>query len=204
MKKFFKLKVVPLLAYLLVRLIYLTNKKVYHFPKVEESEAFIFVVWHGDLLFQPLNYRKLRKDKTLKAMISQSKDGEIISKVFSLFGIEAIRGSSSKGAAKALISTIKEIKNGNDVALTPDGPRGPRFSIAKGVYAIASKSNARVIAMGAQPSKYWQFNSWDRFVLPKPFGRIDFYLSEPFEIANLDEESANKLIKDKIMQRAMP
>ena len=57
-------------------------------------------------------------------MISKNKDGEIIAKVYSLLGIESIRGSSSKGAAKALISTIKEIKSGSDVALTPDGPRG--------------------------------------------------------------------------------
>jgi lysophospholipid acyltransferase (LPLAT)-like uncharacterized protein len=204
MKKFLKLKVLPYFVYLLVRIVLLTNKKNFHHPKLKDDEAFIFVSWHGDLITQPYNYNNCRKTKKLRAMISQSKDGEIISKIFAYFNVDAIRGSSSKGAAKALISTIKEIKSGNDIAITPDGPRGPRFSVAKGVYAIASKSEARVIAMGSIPSSYWQFDSWDKFVLPKPFGVIDFYLSEPFDISKLDEESANKLLKEKIMHRAMP
>ena len=76
-------------------------------------------------------------------MISQSKDGEIKKKIYSLFGVESIRGSSSKGGTKALISTIKEIKSGNDVALTPDGPRGPRFSVVDGVINNCSKSAAK-------------------------------------------------------------
>ena len=135
-------------------------------------------------------------------MISQSKDGEIISKIYAFFGVESIRGSSSKGATKALISTIKEIKSGCDVALTPDGPRGPRFSIADGVIAIAQKSGAKIVVLNSQPSKYWQFKSWDKFILPKPFGKINFYMSEPFDIANLEFEEARNCIKDKMMLNA--
>jgi lysophospholipid acyltransferase (LPLAT)-like uncharacterized protein len=150
-----------------------------------------------------MNYFHFRPKGIVKTMISQSKDGEIISKVYSLLGVESIRGSSSKGATKALISTIREITSGSDVALTPDGPRGPRFSIADGVIAIAQKSGAKVVVLNSKPSKYWQFNSWDRFVLPKPFGKIDFYLSEPFDISNLEFEEARSFIKDKMMQNAI-
>lgn len=203
MKLFFKLKILPYFLYFLVRLIYATNKKVYHHPKLGD-EAFVFVMWHGDLLSQPFNYKAQRGNRVVKGMISLNKDGEILSKVFALLGIEALRGSSSKGAAKALISTIKEIKAGSDVALTPDGPRGPRFSVAPGVVAIAQKSNAKIIVLNSKPSKYWQFSSWDKFILPKPFGKIDFYLSQPFSIEGLELEEAKELIKDKMMAHSMP
>ena len=203
MKNYFKFNILPLVLYLVVRVIYFTNKKVFHHPKLNENEAFIFVAWHGDLVSCPINYFKNRPNGIVKTMISQSKDGEIISRVYALFGVDAIRGSSSKGGTKALISTIKEIKSGFDVALTPDGPRGPRFSIADGVIAIAQKSGAKIIVLNSQPSKYWQFNSWDRFILPKPFGKVDFYMSEPFDISSLEFEEARDFIKNKMMQNAI-
>ena len=203
MKNYFKFSVLPYILYLLIKLIYLTNRKTFHHPKLNENEAFIFVAWHGDLVSCPVNYFNAKPNGKVKTMISQSKDGEIISKVYSLFGIESIRGSSSKGATKALISTIKEIKSGNDVALTPDGPRGPRFSIADGVIAIAQKSGAKIVVLNSQPSKYWQFNSWDGFFLPKPFGKIEFYMSEPFDINDLEFEEAREFIKNKMMLHAI-
>lgn len=203
MKNYFKFNVIPFVLYLIVKVIYFTNKKVFHHPNLDEKEAFIFVAWHGDLLSQPVNYFKNRPNGIVKTMISQSKDGEIIAKVYSLLGINSIRGSSSKGATKALISTIKEIKSGVDVALTPDGPRGPRHTIADGIVAIAQKSGARIIVLNSKPSSYWQFKSWDKFVLPKPFGKIDFYMSEPFNINNLEFEEARSFIKDKMMLNAM-
>ena len=203
MKNYLKFKIIPDLLYLTVKIIYFTNKKVFHHPKLKNDEAFIFVAWHGDLVSCPINYFNTRPKGVVKTMISQSKDGEIISRVYSLFGVESIRGSSSKGATKALISTIKEIKKGCDVALTPDGPRGPRFSVADGVVAIAQKSDARIIVLNSKPSKYWQFSSWDGFVLPKPFGKIDFYMSEPFDISNLEFEEAKNFIKDKMMLNAI-
>lgn len=199
MKLFFKLKILPYFLYFLVRLIYATNKKVYHHPKLKDDEAYVFVMWHGDLLSQPFNYRALRGKRVVKGMISLNKDGEILSRVFSLLGIEALRGSSSKGAAKVLISTIKEIKSGTDIAITPDGPRGPRFSVANGVVAIAQKSGSNIVVLNSKPSKYWQFKSWDKFVLPKPFGKIDFYMSEPYNINDLQMDEAKDFIKEKLM-----
>ena len=203
MKNYFKFKVLPFILYLFVKIIYLTNKKVFHHPKLKDGEAFIFVAWHGDLLSQPMNYFANRPNGIVKTLISQSKDGEIIAKVYALLGIDSIRGSSSKGATKALISTIREIKSGVDVALTPDGPRGPRHTVADGVIAIAQKSGARIVVLNSKPSSYWQFKSWDKFILPKPFGQIDFYMSEPFNINDLEFEEARNFIKDKMMLNAI-
>jgi hypothetical protein len=203
MKNYLKFSVLPYILYFLVRLIYLTNKKVFHHPILKNDEAFIFVAWHGDLVSCPFNYFENRPNGIVKTMISQSKDGEIISKVYSLFGIDSIRGSSSKGGTKALISTIKEIKSGSDVALTPDGPRGPRHNVADGVIAIAQKSAAKIVVLNSKPTRYWQFSSWDKFILPKPFGKIDFYMSEPFDVNNLEFEEARDIIKNKMLLNAI-
>ena len=203
MKYFFKLKILPYVLYLIVKFIYLTNKKEFHHPKLNDDEALIFVTWHDDLICQPLNYFQNRPNGVIKTLISQSKDGEILSKIYNLFGGETIRGSSSKGATKALISTIREIKAGSDIALTPDGPRGPRHTVADGVIAIAQKSGARIVVLNSKASKYWQFKSWDKFILPKPFGRIDFYMSEPFDISELEFEEARSFIKNKMMLNAI-
>ena len=202
MKYFFKLKILPYVLYLIVKFIYLTNKKEFHHPKLNDDEALIFVTWHDDLICQPLNYFQNRPNGVIKTLISQSKDGEILSKIYNLFGGEIIRGSSSKGATKALISTIREIKAGSDIALTPDGPRGPRHTVADGVIAIAQKSGARIVVLNSKASKFWQFKSWDKFILPKPFGKIDFYMSEPFNINDLEFEEARSFIKDKMMLHA--
>ena len=150
-----------------------------------------------------MNYFKNRPNGTIKTLISQSKDGEIISRIYSLFGGGSIRGSSSKGATKALISTIREIKSGVDIAITPDGPRGPMHTVADGVIAIAKKSGARIVVLNSKPKSYWQFNSWDKFFLPKPFGRIDFFMSEPFDVSDLEFEEARSFIKNKMMINAI-
>ena len=203
MKVFLRTKILPYLAYFVIKFIYFTNKKVFHHPKLVDGEAYIFVAWHGDLVCQPMNYFKNRPNGTIKTLISQSKDGEIISRIYSLFGGGSIRGSSSKGATKALISTIREIKSGVDIAITPDGPRGPMHTVADGVIAIAQKSGARIVVLNSKASKYWQFKSWDKFILPKPFGRIDFFMSEPFDVSDLEFEEARSFIKNKMMINAI-
>lgn len=198
MWKKFKKKFSPYILFLIVKIIYATNKKVYHHPK-DKKDSFIVCMWHGDLLSQIFNYHTFRKAGVVKAMISENRDGEIITKLASMFNIGSIRGSSSKGAAKVMISALKELRIGNDIAITPDGPRGPRYSIADGIVAIAQKSGKKIRCFNAIPTKYWQFNSWDKFILPKPFGRIDFYISEPFSVDNLELDEAKKVIKDKML-----
>lgn len=202
MLRYFKLNILPHLLYYLVRIIYATNKKVYHHPK-DDGKPIIICIWHGDLISQPYNYFTFRKNGIVKGMISHSKDGEIITKLISNFNVGAVRGSSSKGAAKVLISALKELKSGNDLAITPDGPRGPRYSVADGVIALAQKSDSKIVCFNTVPTKYWQFKSWDKFVLPKPFGRIDFYISEPFDIKNMEFEQAREFIKEKMLIHSM-
>ncbi|WP_419771348.1 MAG: lysophospholipid acyltransferase family protein [Candidatus Marinarcus sp.] len=203
MKHFLKSRVIPYLLNLLVRFIYLTNKKVYHHPKKLEDTVYIVAFWHGELLMQAFNYHKLKPNSKVSAIISEHKDGEAITKTVEFLGIDSIRGSSSKGGTKVLIKAISELKEGNDIAITPDGPRGPRHSVANGIVAISQKTNAKILALNCQPTKYWAFNSWDKFILPKPFGRIDFFISEPFSVEGLETEEAKNLIKEKLQENAM-
>ena len=76
-------------------------------------------------------------------------------------------------------------------------------TVADGVIAIAKKSGARIVVLNSKPKSYWQFNSWDKFFLPKPFGRIDFFMSEPFDVSDLEFEEARSFIKNKMMINAI-
>jgi len=197
-KHFVQVILLPYILSLLVRFIYFTNKKVFHHPKEVPSEPFILAMWHGQLLMQALNYRKFKKDGKIKVIVSQHRDGQTIRKVVSHLGVGAIEGSSTRGGAKALINAIKSIKNGIDVAITPDGPKGPIYEVADGIVAISQKTNAKILTCSIKPSKYWQMNSWDKFIIPKPFGKIDFYISDPFSIEGLSMEESKELIKSKL------
>lgn len=203
MKLFLITKVAPFLLQLFVRFIYLTSKKRFHHPKELKDKTYIVSFWHGELLMQPFNYQKLKPHGKVSAMISEHKDGEAITKTVEYLGIYSIRGSSTRGGAKALIGAIKELKGGDDIAITPDGPKGPRFSVADGIVAIHKKTNAKILAFNCKPSSYWQFNSWDKFIVPKPFGTIDFYVSEPFSVEDLEVEEAKEFIKNRLLENAM-
>lgn len=199
-KKYLQVTVIPYILYLFVRLIYFTNKKRFHFPLNIPQEPFIASFWHGHILMQPFVFRKIRGRDTFKAIISTHSDGESIAKMVEFLGVGSVRGSSSKGGAKALIGAIKELKDGTDIAITPDGPRGPIYSVASGVVAISAKTKAKILIFSYKASKYWQLKSWDKFVIPKPFGIIDFYVSEPFDVDGLDMEDAKVMIREKMME----
>ena len=203
MKLFLLTRVVPFIMQLIVRFVYFTSKKVFHHPKINEKEAYLVAFWHGELLMQPFNYQKLKPRGKVSAMISEHKDGEAITRTVEYLGIHSVRGSSSRGGAKALISAIKEIKGGDDIAITPDGPRGPRHSVADGIVAISKKTNAKILIFNCKPTKYWQLNSWDKFIVPKPFGTLEFFIQEPLDISELENEEAKELIKKKMLTNAM-
>jgi lysophospholipid acyltransferase (LPLAT)-like uncharacterized protein len=194
-KDFIQVVLLPYFLSLFVRFIYLTNKKIYHHPKELSDEAFIISMWHGELLMQPFNYFKFKQNGQVKAIISHHRDGRTIQNIVKYLGIGTISGSSSRGGVKALIGAIKNISQGVDVAITPDGPRGPIYSIADGIVAISQKTDANIVPFRIKASKIWRLKSWDSFIIPKPFGIIDFYIGEPFNVKGLTMQEAKELIK---------
>lgn len=152
-----------------------------------QGNAFIFIFWHGEFLFMPFAYSYLRKTPNVAVVASRHFHGEIVARLCRLFGYETIRGSSNHGGVnRGGMSVVRECLNrlsdGFDVALTPDGPKGPYHSVSDGVVALNKKTHSPLIALRVSMSASIQLNSWDRFKIPIPFSRIDYYISAPFHL----------------------
>ena len=133
-----------------------------------EETAILFTLWHGQML--PLLWH--HRDQGVAVLVSEHKDGELVARILEWMGYGLIRGSSSRGAGRALIGLVRTLKDGNDVAITPDGPRGPRHKFAPGAAIAAHRAGAPIIPTGVHVDKYWQLRTWDGFIIPKPFARI--------------------------------
>jgi hypothetical protein len=193
---------IPPIGTLLIRFIYLTSRKRFHLPQVIPSEPVVFAFWHGDLLMQPYLYYQFRKSPKANVLISDHFDGQIIARIMRYFKLGTIHGSTTRGGAKVLIQGLKSLSEGYDIGITPDGPKGPRHEVSDGVVIMAQKRKAKVIVYSCVPSHYWQLPSWDRFSVPKPFGTLDFYASEPIDLENLEMDEAKRVIKERLMEHA--
>lgn len=133
-----------------------------------EKTPILFTLWHGQML--PLLW--LHRNQGVAVLVSEHQDGEIIAGILEWMGYGLIRGSTSRGAARALIGIVKTLREGNDVAVTPDGPRGPRHRFAPGSVIAAQRAGAPIMPTVAHVDRYWKLRTWDGFVIPKPFARI--------------------------------
>ena len=138
----------------------------------------IFSLWHGELL--PLLWVHRREGVSI--MISSHRDGEIVARVAEALGYGTVRGSSTRGGARALLAAVRALQAGHDLAVTPDGPRGPRHSYAPGALAAAQRAGAPIVVVRAHASRAWTLRSWDRFIIPKPFARLTVAYSEPTRV----------------------
>ena len=188
----------PFIASVFIRLIYLTNKKQFHSPDTISDEPIIFACWHGELLMFPYLYSHYRKTPHANVLISSHFDGALISKTIKYFGLDTISGSSNRNAARVLMQGIKSLKTGYDIGITPDGPKGPRHEVADGIMVMAQKAKAKVVLVRIMPTKFWQFKSWDKFVVPKPFGTLHFYSTEPLDIHDMKLEDGRVFIKERL------
>ena len=132
------------------------------------KEPIVFTLWHGQML--PLLW--FHRNQGVAVLVSEHSDGEIIARILEWMGYALIRGSTSRGAGRALIGLTRTLKDGSDVAITPDGPRGPRHKFAPGAVVAANRADVPIVPTVAHVEKCWQLSSWDGFVIPKPFARI--------------------------------
>ncbi|HOJ42784.1 MAG TPA: DUF374 domain-containing protein [Syntrophorhabdaceae bacterium] len=145
-KYFLLLNVLPPIIYLIITFIKVTSR-IEHINKdrlnvfIERGQNFIVCFWHGRLLMMP--FAKLRKKG--KVMISRHRDGEFIARVIKYFGLHAIRGSFRKKSVSSVREIISSLKDGFDVAITPDGPKGPRFKVKKGIIELARITNTPIL-----------------------------------------------------------
>lgn len=201
----FGLKCVEILLLVIIWLLYLTCRVRFNSNKLPKEPCEV-LFWHGRLAMMSFAYReywlKSEYKKSGKVIISDHKDGEIITRIISHFGIGAVRGSSRKGGAKVLINAFRQIDDGVDIIITPDGPRGPYHSVADGAITIAQKKNLDIYVLNYECSNFWQLKSWDKMIIPKPFSRINYTLSEPFSVTGLDMENARAKIKENLLKSA--
>jgi lysophospholipid acyltransferase (LPLAT)-like uncharacterized protein len=165
----------------------------------DSGEPYLFVLWHESLL--PLLWR--HRKQGIAIVVSEARDGEYLASYAESIGYRLVRGSSTRGAARALLGAVRELKAGHPVAFTPDGPRGPRREVKQGVVAAAQRAGVRILPIHADADRAWRFASWDRFMLPKPFARVRVAYGEPFGIAGGDEGLVQGLERTRVAMEAV-
>jgi lysophospholipid acyltransferase (LPLAT)-like uncharacterized protein len=143
-------------------------------PAWRERRPLIYALWHGRLLMAPwlsLRLGGARGDRGIRVLASRSRDGELMTRFVRRFGLEAVRGSSSRGGAAAVRALAAALRAGDDVVLAPDGPRGPRQRVQPGLPALAALTGAPVVplAFAARPAR--ALGTWDAMLIPAPFAR---------------------------------
>jgi lysophospholipid acyltransferase (LPLAT)-like uncharacterized protein len=143
---------------------------------------FIGALWHNRLLVVPIAYRRFCRNRRGHCLTSPSKDGAIIAGVMDRFGIGSVRGSSSRRGASAMRELTSVLEAGDDVAITPDGPRGPKYRISPGIIKLSQLTGIPVMPIHVHYSSFWELKSWDAFRIPKPFSRIDIIFGPLYEV----------------------
>jgi len=146
----------------------------------------LYAVWHARILMIPwLNARLVRTHgaRPVRVLASRSRDGELVARWVTRFGLRVARGSSSRGGAEALRELAAAVRAGEDVAVVPDGPRGPSEVLQAGLVVLAALTGAPVVPVGfaARPAR--RLASWDRFMVPLPFARAAAVFGKPFAVA---------------------
>ena len=165
-------------------------------PHWAAARPLIYCVWHGRILMVPWLNARLRRThgaRTVSVLASRSRDGGLVGGYVSRFGLDVVRGSSSRGGATALRALVTAVQAGRDVALVPDGPRGPRGQLAPGVVALASLTGAPVVPVGFAARPANRLATWDAFLVPAPFARAALVFGAATTIArDADRERARK------------
>ena len=146
------------------------------------TENYIGALWHNRLLVFPFVLRRFLPQRHGAALISASRDGDLIADVVKRFGYDVIRGSSSRMGASAILQLAEVLASGRDVVITPDGPRGPAYELGPGIIFLAQKSGAAVVPMNLEYSHCWRLGSWDRFIVPRPFAKVRVLINRPYRV----------------------
>jgi lysophospholipid acyltransferase (LPLAT)-like uncharacterized protein len=159
-------------------------------PLWRARRPLIYAVWHGRILMVPWVNARLRRTsgaRAVQVLASRSRDGELVARYVRRFGLDVVRGSSSRGGAAGLRALAHAIERGEDVAVVPDGPRGPCRRVQPGVVALAALTGAPLVpvSFAARPAR--RLNSWDEFMVPLPFARGAAVFGAPMTVGRDDD-----------------
>jgi lysophospholipid acyltransferase (LPLAT)-like uncharacterized protein len=174
-------------------------------PLWSAGRPLIYGVWHGRILIVPwLNARFRRTDgaRHVRVLASRSRDGELVAAFVQRFGLDVVRGSSSRGGAAALRELARAVQAGDDVAVVPDGPRGPSCRAQAGIVSLAATTGAPIVPLGvaARPSR--RLASWDRFMVPAPFARCAVVFGAPVDVGRHDDREVVRAAVERALQQA--
>lgn len=201
-KKFLKksnytLSAVVNLLYSYLQVVYFTTRWQFIQPGDFSAQmGVIFIFWHNRLAIGPGMFKG---HKDIYALISPHSDGKIISSVVNKFGFGVIEGSTNKNSVAALKIMLKKLGNGSNIVITPDGPRGPIYKINSSIAKIAYKYNIAVIPVSCTASRYLTLSSWDKLMIPLPFGKITVRIGEPLIFTGNETQDDTNLV-NKLME----
>jgi lysophospholipid acyltransferase (LPLAT)-like uncharacterized protein len=151
----------------------------------------IYTLWHNRIFtIPPIWWRTGGNIRKAVVLTSASKDGAILARAMAVFDIGSVRGSSSRRAVAGLIGMKRSLKEGLDVCITPDGPRGPRYVFHPGVIKLAESSGAPIVPIHAKYASAWRLKTWDGLVIPKPFSRVTVVFDEMLVVPPKLDEAA--------------
>lgn len=158
-----------------------------------DKKRLVVSVWHNQLLCVSDRYEGIR----LTTMISRSKDGGYFAALVESLGIHVVRASSSRGASAGTLEMLEMMNKGYHAIMAADGPKGPKFRIKMGSLYLAKKADRIIVPMFADCKRFYRFNSWDNFILPKLFAKIDITFGDPIYVSDsIDKETMEKELAD--------
>lgn len=163
---------------------------------LRDQEPFIFVLWHGDLLPLLVHHR----DQGIAVLISEHRDGETVARVAQGLGLRTVRGSTTRGGARAIAALVRVLREGHAAAITPDGPRGPARQFAPGALVAAQRAAVPIIPIGVHVDRAWRLRSWDSFLIPKPRARVTIAYGAPTRVhAESPREAARQAARFEVL-----
>ena len=182
-------RLLAILGSTILRLLFLTLRLDFEdrtgFTKNILKSPVIMCFWHNRILGITLAFLRHYPGKTRKGvnvLTSASRDGEILAQLVGQFGMDAVRGSSSRRGSRALRELIDLTENGCDIAITPDGPRGPRYSLGPGAISLAQLTSAPIAPVHARFSRCLRMKTWDGFIIPLPFSKVSVTVDDPIHL----------------------
>ena len=191
LKNYFIKKFLSLVGALYIYIVYVSSQKTFinkdNFDKlILENKSFIYALWHDQLLLSPFTWQTKNR---IDILISKHKDGDIIADLIKYHGFNSIRGSTNnpnkekeKNTITSIRKIIKTLKANVSIGITPDGPRGPRHKVSEGTINIARISNKKILPMALAYKEQWVLNTWDKFIIPKPFNKICIVWGDTIDI----------------------
>ncbi len=170
-----------------------------HLAAARQDGGHFMALWHGSMLVAMPGHR----GPDYIVLVSQSGDGDVSARLLRSFGYGVIRGSASRGGARALREMLAALDARGIVVVTPDGPRGPRRSMNPGLAWMARATGRPIVPCAFVTDRAWRLSSWDRFAIPRPFARVAYAYGEPLyvprEASSAELDAASERLRDALL-----